>query len=83
MIAAIVHDLKAPLTSINGFAELLVMRKGLSENEKQECYELKVYMTGYSKGSYAYFEIEDNRIGVLDKEMSSLFLKFFTVDKSR
>lgn len=40
MIAAIAHDLKAPLTSINGFAELLAMQKGLPENEKQEYYEL-------------------------------------------
>lgn len=173
MIAAIAHDLKAPLTSINGFAELLAMQKGLPENEKQEYYELiqkkskymaelindfvgfikeklnlesmtvkpvnasklfenialeyehelsgfnyeliykhlfkenmrlmvneimigrvfgnlfsnvvryggknelKVYMTGYSQGAYAYFEIEDNGIGVPDKDISSLFLKFF------
>jgi signal transduction histidine kinase len=179
MIAAIAHDLKAPLTSINGFAELLAMQKGLPENEKQEYYELiqkkskymaelindfvsfikeklnlesmtvkpvnasklfqnialeyehelsgfnyeliykhlfkenmmlmvneimigrvfgnlfsnvvryggknelKVYMTGYSQGAYTYFEIEDNGIGVPDKDISSLFLKFFTVDKSR
>ncbi|AKN33548.1 histidine kinase [Clostridium carboxidivorans P7] len=179
MIAAIAHDLKTPLTSINGFAELLAMQKGLPENEKQEYYELiqkkskymaelindfvsftkekldlgsmtvklvnasklfenialeyeyelsgldcelvykhlftedmmlmvneimigrvfgnlfsnvvryggknelKVYMTGYSQGPYAYFEIEDNGTGVPDKDISSLFLKFFTVDKSR
>jgi signal transduction histidine kinase len=179
MIAAIAHDLKAPLTSINGFAELLAMQKGISENEKQEYYELlqkkskymaelindfvsftkekqaleamtlkaveasqlfeniaqeykyelsglgyelvckslftantilmvneimigrvfgnlfsnavryggkselKVYMTGYSQEAYAYFEIEDNGIGVPDSDLSSLFLKFFTVDKSR
>jgi signal transduction histidine kinase len=179
MIAAIAHDLKAPLTSINGFAELLAMQKGISENEKQEYYELlqkkskymaelindfvsftkekqaleamtlkaveasqlfeniaqeykyelsglgyelvckslftantilmvneimigrvfgnlfsnavryggkselKVYMTGYSQEAYAYFEIEDNGIGVPECDLSSLFLKFFTVDKSR
>lgn len=179
MIAAIAHDLKTPLTSINGFAELLSMHKDLPETERQEYYELiqkkskymaelikefssftkekldlesmrtkpvdvlklfndiaqeyeyelgglgyeftcyhsfagnmllmvnetmirrvfgnlfsnavryggenklKVYMTGYPQGRYAFFQIEDNGIGVPDKDISSLFLKFFTVDKSR
>ncbi|MGZ7442988.1 ATP-binding protein [Paenibacillus sp. TH7-28] len=179
MIAAIAHDLKTPLTSINGFAELLATHKNLPETEKQEYYELiqrkskymveliddfssftkekldlesmiakpidasklfedialeyeyelagldceltcchsftgnmlltvnepmirrvfgnlfsnavryggknelKVYMTGYPQGHYAYFHIEDNGIGVPDKDIPSLFLKFFTVDKSR
>lgn len=179
MIAAIAHDLKTPLTSINGFIELLTTRKNLPEMEKQEYYELiqkkskyivelinhfstftkeelelesidpkpvdalklfeniaeeydtelsgldyelafnhsftkniflmidehmirrvfgnlfsnavrygekkelKVHMSGYAKGQYAYFQIEDNGIGVPDKDRSSLFLKFFTVDKSR
>lgn len=179
MIAAIAHDLKTPLTSVNGFVELLATRKNLPEKEKQEYYELiqkkskyivelinhfstftkeelelesidlkpvdalklfeniaeeydtelsgldyeltfnhslpqniflmidehmirrvfgnlfsnvvrygekkelKVYMNGYTKGHYAYFQVEDNGIGVSDKDMSSLFLKFFTVDKSR
>ncbi|MCE3201438.1 HAMP domain-containing sensor histidine kinase [Paenibacillus sonchi] len=45
--------------------------------------KLKVYMTGYLREHYAYFQIEDNGIGVPDKELSSLFLKFFTVDQSR
>ena len=45
--------------------------------------ELKVYMSGYAKGHYAYFQVEDNGIGVPDKDISSLFLEFFTVDKSR
>jgi signal transduction histidine kinase len=40
-------------------------------------------MTGYPQGRYACFQIEDNGIGVPDKDISSLFLKFFTVDKSR
>lgn len=40
-------------------------------------------MTGYVQGHYAYFQIEDNGVGVPDKDISSLFLKFFTVDKSR
>ena len=45
--------------------------------------DLKVYMSGYTRGNYAYFQIEDDGVGVLDQEMSSLFHKFFTVDKSR
>lgn len=179
MIAAIAHDLKTPLTTINGFVELLVMQKNLSEKEKQEYYELilkkskyitelinnfssftrdelqlemvemktveiiklfeniaeeyetelsglnyelkwkhsfttrnsimineqmirrvfgnlfsnavrygekenlKVYMSGYVRGYYAYFQVEDNGKGVPDNELPNLFLKFFTVDKSR
>jgi len=179
MICAIAHDLKTPLTSINGFVELLSMQKNLSEKEKQEYYELilkkskhiaelisdfsaftneelilesidmkpvearklfesiaseyetelsglndelifwhtfhanqflmmnehmirrvfgnlfsnavryggkkdlKVYMNGYTQGNYACFQVEDNGIGAPQKELSSLFLKFFTVDKSR
>ncbi|EGW38415.1 HAMP domain-containing sensor histidine kinase [Desulfosporosinus sp. OT] len=179
MIAAMAHDLKTPLTTINGFVELLAIQKNLSEKEKQEFYELilkktrhiaelingfssftkdeleleaidmksfearklfeniaaeyeielsgfnfelawnhtfnpnqhilinehmirrvfgnlfsnavryvekrdlKVYMSGYVQGNNAYFQVEDNGLGVPDKELSSLFLKFFTVDKSR
>lgn len=179
MIAAIAHDLKTPLTTINGFVELLAMQKNLSEREKQEYYELilkkskhiaelinsfsaftkgalelemietkpvevlklfeniageyeielsgldyelnwkhsfsanqriminehmirrvfgnlfsnavrygerkdlKVYMSGYIQGHYACFQVEDNGIGVPDNELPSLFLKFFTIDKSR
>lgn len=45
--------------------------------------DLKVYMTGYLREHHAYFQIEDNGIGVPDQDMSSLFLKFFTVDPSR
>ncbi|MBP2113192.1 MULTISPECIES: HAMP domain-containing sensor histidine kinase [Paenibacillus] len=179
MLAAIAHDLKTPLTSINGFTELLATHQNLPEAEKQEYYELiqrksaymvellndfssftkekselesmtakpvkatelfadiafeyeyelagldielvcrhsftdsiwltvnepmlrrvfgnlfsnavryggkpdlKVYMTGYLREHHAYFQIEDNGIGVPDQDMSSLFLKFFTVDPSR
>lgn len=179
MIAAIAHDLKTPLTTINGFVELMVIHKNFSESEKQEYYalilkksrhvvelinvfstftkeeleletiekkpiealklfeniadeyetelsgldyeliwkhsfdsnliliinehmirrifgnlfsnavryggkkDLKVYMHGYTYENYAYFQVEDNGLGVPDKDLSSLFLKFFTVDKSR
>jgi signal transduction histidine kinase len=179
MIAAIAHDLKTPLTSINGFVELLATHKNLPEKEKQEYYELiqkkskhitelisyfstftkeelelesidlkpvgalklfeniaveyetelsgldyeltfkhtftanlflmidehmirrvfgnlfsnavryggkqelKVYLNGYTQGDYAYFQVEDNGAGVPDKDIASLFLKFFMVDKSR
>jgi signal transduction histidine kinase len=40
MIAAIAHDLKTPLTTINGFVELLAIQKDLAEKEKQEYYAL-------------------------------------------
>lgn len=179
IIAAITHDLKTPLTSMNGFAQLLGTHRDLPETERQEYYELiqkkskymtelindfssftkekmdlesmrtkpidvsklfediameyeyeldglgyeftchhsfagnmlmmanetmirrvfgnlfsnavryggerelKVYMTGYQQGRHVFFLIEDNGIGVPDKDISSLFLKFFTVDKSR
>jgi signal transduction histidine kinase len=45
--------------------------------------DLKVYMSGYTHGQFAYIQLEDNGKGVPDKDLSSLFLKFFTVDKSR
>lgn len=179
MIAAMAHDLKTPLTTINGFVELLALQKNLSEKETQEYYELilkktkhiaelintfssytkgeveldaldmksvpaqklfasiateyetelagfdfelawensfkanqhitidehmirrvfgnlfsnavrygerkdlKVYMRGYVRGEYAFFQVEDNGVGVPEKELPLLFQKFFTVDKSR
>lgn len=179
MIAAIAHDLKTPLTTINGFVELMATHKGLSEKEKQEYYELilkkskhiqelingfssfskneielesinlkpvelkklfeniaaeyeielssldyafkwehsfkknqlvlvnehmirrvfgnlisnavryagnkdlTVNLTGYTHENYAFFQIEDNGIGVQDEDMPSLFHKFYTVDKAR
>lgn len=179
MIAAIAHDLKTPLTTINGFVELMATQKSLTEKEKQEYYELilkkskhihelingfssytkneielesidikpvevkklfeniaaeyeielssldyaltwehsfkrnqlvmvnehmirrvfgnlisnavryagnkdlKVNLTGYTHENNAYFQVEDNGAGVRDEDMSSLFHKFFTVDKSR
>jgi len=45
--------------------------------------DLKVYMSGYASGYYAYFQVEDNGAGVPDNELPSLFQKFFTIDKSR
>lgn len=45
--------------------------------------DLNVYLTGYTRGNNAYFQVEDDGAGVPDQELSSLFLKFFTVDKSR
>lgn len=45
--------------------------------------ELNVYLSGYTWGNAAYFQIEDDGVGVPNEELSSLFHKFFTVDKSR
>ncbi len=181
MIAAIAHDLKTPLTTINGFVELLTLQQNLSESDKQEYYELilkkskhmvdlinhflaftkdelelevidkepvpvlklfesiaaeyetelsgfdyrlnwrhsfepdqvvmvnepmirrvfgnlfsntlrygakkelQIYLSGYPdrEGDYAHFQVEDNGVGVPEEDLSFLFQKFFTVDKSR
>lgn len=40
MIAAITHDIKTPLTSINGFIELLLSKNALSEQDKQDYLRL-------------------------------------------
>ncbi|TLS50027.1 HAMP domain-containing histidine kinase [Paenibacillus antri] len=45
--------------------------------------ELNVYFTGYVSGNHSYFQVEDDGTGVPDQELSSLFHKLFTVDKSR
>lgn len=45
--------------------------------------DLTVYLSGYTRGKYVYFQIEDDGVGVPEQEMSSLFHKFFMVDKSR
>ena len=45
--------------------------------------ELNVYINGYTQGKYAYFQNEDDGVGVPEQEISFLFYKFFTVDKSR
>ncbi|MBT2691295.1 HAMP domain-containing histidine kinase [Bacillus sp. ISL-47] len=45
--------------------------------------DLHVYLTGYAQEGYAYFQLEDNGVGVPNQDLSSLFHKFFTVDKSR
>lgn len=40
MIAAITHDIKTPLTSMNGFIELLTTNKMLTEKDKEEYIKL-------------------------------------------
>ncbi|MCL6457426.1 MAG: HAMP domain-containing histidine kinase [Gorillibacterium sp.] len=40
MIAAITHDIKTPLTSINGFIELMLTKATLKEKDKQEYLKL-------------------------------------------
>ncbi|RLQ94537.1 sensor histidine kinase [Falsibacillus albus] len=40
MVGAIAHDLKTPLTSINGFLELIQMQKDLSQAQKEEYLQL-------------------------------------------
>lgn len=40
MIAAITHDIKTPLTSINGFIELLQLKPDLTEKDKKEYLDL-------------------------------------------
>lgn len=45
--------------------------------------DITVYMTGYVRGKSAYFQLEDDGVGVPALEISSLFNKFFTVDRSR
>lgn len=179
MIGAITHDLKTPLTSINGFIELLQTRKDLTEQSKVEylkliekksqdithlmeifstytknemmlpsmtfqvihaasffesiaaeyeaelagldisfygqnsfnwedvfygdptmlrrvfaniisnavrygnSQELKIFMKGYGDKKENIFVIEDNGVGVPEKDLQYLFQKFFTVDQSR
>ncbi|MDP4094452.1 MAG: HAMP domain-containing sensor histidine kinase [Bacillota bacterium] len=179
MIAAITHDIKTPLTTINGYMELLTIQKNLTDKEREEYYQLitrkskhieelvnsfsaftrneleldeinlkpveavtffeniafeyetelsgldyqlewkhsfykgqcimineymlrrvfgnlfsnsvrygekkdlKIYMKGYIHNMCAHFTVEDNGIGVPDRDIPSLFHKFFTVDKAR
>ncbi|WP_244671087.1 sensor histidine kinase [Bacillus sp. NTK034] len=45
--------------------------------------DLHVYLTGYVQEGYAYFQLEDNGVGVPNQDLSLLFRKFYTVDKSR
>ena len=45
--------------------------------------ELQIYLSGYPEGDYAHFQVEDNGVGVPAQDLSFLFQKFFTVDKSR
>ena len=45
--------------------------------------ELQIYLSGYPEGDYAHFQVEDNGVGVPAQDLTFLFQKFFTVDKSR
>lgn len=45
--------------------------------------ELNVYLYAYPLGNFAYFQVEDDGRGVPEQDLSYLFLKIFTVDKSR
>jgi len=79
MIAAIAHDLKTPLTSINGFMELLSTRKDISEQDKQEYYELvlkKSKQIGTLLNTFSVFTKQELELETLDRqptEASKLF----------
>lgn len=45
--------------------------------------EVNVYLTGYTRTIVVYFKVEDDGVGVPNQDLSSLFHKFFTVDKAR
>lgn len=79
MIAAMAHDLKTPLTTINGFVELLAMQENLSEKEKQEYYELILkkskHMTELINNfsTFTRAELELNAIDMKQVEALKLF----------
>ena len=79
MIAAMAHDLKTPLTTINGFVELLALQKDLSEREKQEFYELILKKTKHiaelinAFSSFTKDELELEAIDMKSVEARKLF----------
>ena len=80
MIAAIAHDLKTPLTSINGFMELLSTRHDISEQDKQEYYELvlkKSQQIGALINTFSAFAKQEFELETLDKQQTDV-LCFFT-----
>ena len=80
MIAAIAHDLKTPLTSINGFMELLSTRHDISEQDKQEYYELvlkKSQQIGALINTFSAFAKQEFELETLDKQPTDV-LRFFT-----
>lgn len=71
MIAAIAHDLKTPLTSINGFMELLSTRQDISEHEKQEYYALvlkKSRQIGALLNTFSNFTKQELKLETLDRQ---------------
>ena len=80
MIAAIAHDLNTPLTSINGFMELLSTRHDISEQDKQEYYELvlkKSQQIGALINTFSAFAKQEFELETLDKQQTDV-LCFFT-----
>ena len=71
MIATIAHDLKTPLTSINGFMELLSTRHDISEQDKQEYYELvlkKSQQIGTLINTFSAFAKQEFELESLDRQ---------------
>lgn len=71
MIAAIAHDLKTPLTTINGFVELLTLQKELSESDKQEYYELILKKSKHMVDLINYFSAftrDELKLEAIDKQ---------------
>ena len=78
-IAAIAHDLKTPLTSINGFMELLSTRRDISEQDKQEYYELvlkKSQQIGALINTFSAFAKQEFELETLDKQPTDVLRLF-------
>jgi Signal transduction histidine kinase len=79
MIAAIAHDLKTPLTSINGFMELLSTRHDISEQDKQEYYELvlkKSQQIGTLINTFSTFAKQEFELETMDRQPSDVYRLF-------